>query len=404
MKKSLLFLVLLLSLTTLNCKTKFNSTKTPVRYDKQFAVKDTGKVKFNDISAKDLAAKMGTGWNLGNTFDATGAAGLRAETSWGCPKVTKEMIHNLAASGIKTIRIPVSWSIHMQDGQFTIEPEWMKRVKQVVDWSIEEGLYVVINSHHDNFFSPQASSNYGYYPNSANLNISLMYIVNIWHQISTTFNNGYDEHLIFEGMNEPRLAGTEVEWSTKETSEVNKDGFKCLSALNQAFVDTVRASGGNNKKRILIIPVLHAGADSALSSLFEMPGDISEGKLMVSVHMYTPYSFAMEMPGERVFTEQHQKEISGTFGKLYSKFVRNGIPVFVGEYGATNKGNDEERIKWFKYYLTEATKYEFVACVWDNHQFEASKKEGERYGYYVREKGVWYSKDILKTILESTKK
>jgi endoglucanase len=403
MKKSLLFFIFLLSFTTLNCKTKLNQTKLKTLYSAEYTVQDTGKAAIKDITAKELASKMGTGWNLGNTLDATGAAGMRSETSWGCPKVTKKMISDLAKSGIKTIRIPVSWSIHMMDNNYTIEPEWMKRVKEIVDWSIEEGLYVVINSHHDNFPGPQNNRKPGYYPNSTNLTNSMNYIVNIWSQISLAFNNGYDEHLIFEAMNEPRLAGTTVEWSTDERNELCKDGFICIQKLNQAFVDVVRASGGNNKKRILIIPTLHAGADAALSTLFEMPSDVTPGKLMISVHMYTPYSFAMEMPGERTFTEKHQAEISGLFKKLYEKFSKNGYPVFIGEYGATNKDNDAERIKWFGYYLTEATKYGFIACVWDNHQFAGSKTQGERYGYYVREKGVWYSKDIHDVIIKSTK-
>jgi len=403
MKKLLLFLTLLLTVSSVSCKTKFNSTNIKTRYDKSKAVTDSGNVKINDLTAEALSKKMITGWNLGNTLDATGAIGLNSETSWGCPKVTKEMIKKLAESGIKTIRIPVTWSIHMLDGEYTIDPKWMNRVKEIVDWAIEEKMYVVINSHHDNLPKSGKNRNYGYYPNSTNLENSHDFIVNVWSQICLAFNNGYDEHLIFEAMNEPRLANTDLEWSTKEYSQACQDGFKTISILNQAFVDVVRASGGNNKKRILIIPTLHAGADAALSSLFEMPTDVTPGKMMISVHMYTPYSFAMEMPGERTFTEKHQAEISGLFKKLYEKFTKNGYPVFIGEYGATNKDNDAERIKWFSYYLTEATKYGFVACVWDNHQFAGSKTEGERYGYYVREKGVWYSKDIHDVIIKSTK-
>lgn len=123
-------------------------------FDETSAVKDNGNKPFNGTSATQTVKDMTIGWNLGNTLDAIGGSGLNSETSWGQPKTTKAMIDGLANSGIKTIRIPVSWSNHMNKKNYTIDSAWMNRVKTIVDWAIEDGMYVILNDHHDNFGSP----------------------------------------------------------------------------------------------------------------------------------------------------------------------------------------------------------------------------------------------------------
>lgn len=400
MKKIIsLFTFLFIIGTFLSC----SSQKASISFDKKKAVVDNGKKQIKDIPASEIVKDMTTGWNLGNTLDATGKSGLESETSWGQPKTTKDMIDALAASGIKTIRIPVTWHNHI-DKDYTIEPRWMARVKQIVDWAIEDGLYVIINTHHDNGFSPDnLIPGSGYYPSSKNLEESERFLLNIWSQIALTFNNGYDEHLIFEIMNEPRLAGTEFEWWwANENNETCKDAAKTLNKLNQEVLDVIRKSGGNNKIRLVSVAGLMASPERTLSSLFEIPQDKVKNHLAISIHMYSPYSFAMENPGLTEYTPDLRQQNSEVFAQLNAKFIMNGYPVIIGEYGATNKNNLEDRIKWFSDYIADTRKYGICCCVWDNGIAAVHGNDySEHYGYFNRKELNWYFPEILKAIKDN---
>ena len=375
-------------------------------FDSQKAVKDEGSKEFSSITGFELTKDMRTGWNLGNTFDATGASGLPSEMSWGQPHTEKEMIDGLAKSGIKTLRIPVSWHNHISDkSTYTINTEWMKRVKTVVDWAIENDMYVIINIHHDDYDKeskmPKCS---GIYPNKTNLVESQRYLYNIWGQIATAFNNGYDEHLIFETMNEPRPKGTPDEWWFSGSTR-SIDAARSLNQMNQTALDAIRATGGNNAKRFVMCPALAASEHAAASSLFKMPTDVERGRLILSIHAYSPYSFAMESPGARQFTAAHKTELVNLFNSLRDKFINNKYPVVIGEYGATNKNNLEDRIAWFDFYLRTAKEYGIPCCLWDNGVWEVPKGStdySEHYGYYNRKKQTWYFPEITKTIIDAT--
>lgn len=375
-------------------------------YDENKLVKDTGNKTFTELKAIDVVPMMKNGWNLGNTMDAIGGArGLATETSWGQPKTTKAMIDGLAASGVKTIRIPTSWAKHMDIKTYTVDSLWMNRVKEIVDWAIENDMYVILNSHHDCWSKPaKMPACSGYYPNSTNSEESQRYLYNLWSQIATTFNNGYDEHLIFETMNEPRLCGTNHEWWFDANASECKDAAKTLNLLNQTVVDAVRATGGNNAKRFIMVPGLQASPDSAMANAFVMPTDVEEGRLILSVHAYSPYNFAMGTPGDIKFTAGHKAELKSLFSKLNTKFVKKGIPVIVGEYGATNKDNLEDRVAWFETFLTESKQYGIICCLWDNGSPSPSTKESERYGYYNRRNQTWYFPEIQDKIVEVTNK
>ena len=362
--------------------------------------------EFHDISSEELVLKMETGWNLGNTLDANASTDLSSETSWGQPQTTKEMIDGIAAAGFKTIRIPVSWSNHLEAKNRIIDPKWMKRVKEIVDWAIEDGLFVIINIHHDNYSSPSGISyGDGFYPNMVCWNESMLFIKSVWSQISKTFNNDYDEHLIFEVMNEPRLRGHAHEWWVSAGCNDCKYGVQVLNKLNQLAVDTIRSSGGNNEKRFIMIPGIAASPHSVLDSAeFKMPDDnLSHGKkqrLILSVHMYTPYSFAMEAPGDLTFEKKHKSEIDGTFTDLNEKYIQKGIPVVIGEYGATNKNNLEERVKWFSYFISQSRRYGMCSILWDNGDANASTAVSEKFGFYNRTEQKWYFPEILEEIMK----
>ena len=374
-------------------------------FDEATAIKDTGSKTFNGVSAMQTVKDMTVGWNLGNTLDAIGNSTLNSETSWGQPRTTKEMIDGLANSGIKTIRIPTSWAKHMDKKTYTINPEWMKRVKEIVDWAIEDGMYVILNDHHDNFNNPaKMPAGVGYYPNETNKVESERFLLNLWTQIALAFNNGYDEHLVFETLNEPRLVGTGHEWWFDQNAEECKEAANCLNEYNQLILDTIRKTGGNNHKRYVSCPGLAAAPDAALNPAFKMPQDDEKGKLILSVHMYTPYKFAMESPGMTTFTTGHQAELGKYFSRLNASFISKGIPVIIGEMGATNKENLEERVKWFNYFLTQSRKYGMTSCLWDNGAWEIRNNDfNEKYGFYNRREQTWYFPEILDAMIESTK-
>lgn len=365
--------------------------------------------------ATQIVTMMKFGWNLGNTLDALGGSwkkGLNTQTAWGQPLTTKEMIDGLAKSGVKTIRIPVSWSEHIIDKYYTIDPKWMARVKEIVTWAYENDMFIILNSHHDNFDqNKKIPAGKGvYYPSEENYEESKKFLTCLWKQISSHFVD-FDYHLIFETLNEPRPRGTSNEWWYDQNSPVCKKYMGTLNKLNQDIVNTIRASGGNNTHRVIMVPSLAASPDAALSKDFRIPTDTVENRLAISVHMYTPYNFAMASPGDIKFTEAHQKELSTIFKKLYNKFVSAGTPVVIGEMGATNKNNLQDRINWFNFFITEARKNSiYTCCLWDNGVWEINEKDpkdkiySEHYGYYNRTKQTWYFPELIKTAIKAMEK
>lgn len=407
MKKIFIAVLSIALLTLVSCasapkeKGSKKGAKINTTFDATNVIVDEGNKAFNDLTAKEQVYNMKTGWNLGNTMDATATSTLKSETSWGMPLTTKEMIDALAASGIKTIRIPTSWSNHLIDSNLTIDPRWMSRVKQIVDWAIEDDMYVILNSHHDCWIAETKMPVVkGYYPNMENLEQSKIYLENIWTQICLAFNNGYDEHLIFETMNEPRLRGTDHEWWTDKSCPSCGEAIRALNEENQIVLDTIRASGGNNTKRFVMIPGLRAAVDSALNDAFTLPADPTEDRLIVSVHMYEPYNFAMGTPGDIQLTDRHKYNLKYTFDQLNIKYISKGIPVVVGEYGATNKDNLEDRVEWFGFFLNYSRKYGICSVLWDNGIATPSRTESEKYGYFNRKELEWYFPEIIAKINE----
>ncbi|MBO7123720.1 MAG: glycoside hydrolase family 5 protein [Treponema sp.] len=390
-------------ITDIFVKTKLYSTTN--------LVIDNGSKDFGSSTAAQIVDSMKFGWNLGNTLDAYAGGsekngwagrntslGNNTETNWGMPKTTQAMIAGIKAKGFSAIRIPISWHDHI-DSKYTISASWMARVKQIVDWAVAENLYVIINVHHDNITPSTCTANghKGYSPASSCLDESKRYLYNVWCQIALAFNNGYDEHLVFETINEPRLPGDEHEWNWDANCSTCKDAAKCVNELNQLCLDAIRESGGNNAKRLVMVPAYVAAPGAALASAFKMPMDSASGRLALSVHMYTPYSFAMQDPGETTFTNAHKGDLDYWLGQLNTKFFSKGIPVVIGEMGATNKNNDSERAKWFEYYLGKVKSYKMAAYLWDNGQWKvpASGSFNELFGYYNRSAQTWYFDDLI---------
>lgn len=347
-----------------------------------------------ESAALDFVKKLKIGWSLGNTFDASGS-GLDAETAWVGEKTTEQMILDIKAAGFNTIRLPVSWHYHV-DEEFNIDADWLNRVNEVVDYAYKNGMYVILNIHHDN--------EKGYlYPDDAHLENSKKYVTQIWQQLAEKFKD-YDEHLIFEAMNEPRWKGTDSEWWIQDGSDIAIEAINCINVLNQAVVDTIRATGGNNAERYIMVPSYCASVDYAVSDLFTLPTDSADGKILVSVHAYTPYNFALATGTNTVdkFVANANascNQIDDLMQKIYDKYTSKGTGVVIGEFGALNRDNLEARVNFAAYYIA-AARAVGVSCVWwDNDYFDAGKS-GEPFGIYNRSEMKFEFPDIVVALMK----
>ncbi len=370
-----------------------------IKFNKDNAVVDNGNKTFNERKAIDVVRDMTTGWNLGNTFDASNCSSyvsneLDYESAWCGVKTTKELISEIKNAGFKSIRIPVSWHEHV-DANYNISEAWLSRVEEVVGWAYDEGMYVILNIHHDNDENHE-------YPSYAKLDQSKKYLTAIWRQLADRFAD-YDEHLIFETMNEPRLVGTDVEWWIDEESEIGLEALDCINQLNQAIVDTIRDNGkGYNKTRYIMTPGYCASPNFALSDAFKLPDDSkadAENRIIVSVHAYTPYNFALNQNKNDGATDNFS--ISGKKGtddidwfmsNLYNKFVLKGIPVIIGEFGALDKNNLNARMEFTAYYIATARHYGMSAFVWDNNAYLT---DGENFRLIDRSNCGWVFPEIV---------
>lgn len=356
---------------------------------------------------------MGLGWNLGNSLDATGGSGLDTETSWSNPKTTQALIDKVKSLGFNTVRVPVSWGKHVSGDNYTINSAWLARVKEVVDYCYKNDMYVILNIHHDTK-SSESASGAGYYPRSSAYSSSEKFVTSVWSQMAEYFKD-YDYHLIFETLNEPRLIGTGYEWWFNKwniPSEV-KDAIDCINKLNQKAVDTIRATGSNNRGRLIMCPGYDASIDGATVSGFKLPTDTSGNKnrIAVSVHAYSPYNFAMNVDTSNGATSTYSSsikdELKNLFSTLKSNFRDKGIPVVIGEFGSTDKNNTAERVKWATDYTALAKKNNIPCVLWDNNAFAVYNGNSivlnsEYHGYINRKDNTVTSpaKDVIEALMK----
>lgn len=285
-----------------------------------------------DITASDFAKLMTVGWNLGNSLEAivvNNGVYSGNETSWGNAVTTKALIDAVKAAGFNTIRIPVSWS-HKLSNQSTyqISTAWKERVAEVVNYAIDNDMFVMINIHWDGGWLDQPI-----YAKQEEINTKL---AALWKQIAIHFRN-YDDRLLFAGTNEVHVDGNYGNPSTENVTVQN--------SFNQTFVNAVRATGGRNAYRHLVIQGYNTNIDHTYNHLV-IPTDNIAGKLMAEVHYYDPYDFTL-MESGAVKTEWgagyaggnvsnwgQEAWVNTAFGKMKTKFVDQGIPVILGEYGA----------------------------------------------------------------------
>lgn len=318
-------------------------------------------------TARHIADKMKVGWNLGNTLEAIGG-----ETAWGAAVTSQRLIDSLKNAGFNTVRLPVAWFTHSDTVTSVIHPSWLARVKAVVDYCIKDSLYVIMNAHWDK----------GWLENR--VNVANQATVNkrqqaYWTQIATYFKD-YDEHLMFAGANEPNVH--------------DAAGMAVLLSYHQTFIDAVRATGGNNTSRTLVIQGPSTDISNTYKLMNTLPVDPIENRLMVEVHYYTPWNFCGMSKDEswgkmfyywgknnhsttdvsRNATWGEEAEMDKLLGWMKTKFVDNGIPVIIGEYGAFRKKlsppsdqalHNTSIEHYYRYFVKSAMSKGMITYVWD---------------------------------------
>lgn len=339
-------------------------------------------VKISDRTTMEIVDDMGAGINLGNTFDSTGnwfhdVPGQ--ETAWGSPIITKKIIKGYADAGFGVMRLPVSWTVLMDD-EGNINAEFIDRVEEVVNWILDSGMYCILNSHHDGWSEK-------FYDDEA---AAMELYEKMWKQICERFKD-YGEKLMFESMNE---VGFDNMWNRYGGTQGKAEAFELFNKINQKFVDIVRASGGNNGERHLLIAAYWTDFVHACDELFEMPED-PKGRCAVSVHYYTPSTFCILSEDadwgkarSDWGSEADYDELNTHFDMMKENYIDKGIPVIVGEYGCTTSNKTREVAELWLNSVTEAAlERDMCPVLWDTPG-----------GEYDREKAEFKHPDFIKKL------
>ncbi len=351
--------------------------------------------EMRDISTFDLVKEMGYGINLGNTLEAcgdwiSGTMPTTYETAWGSPIITQQIIQGYADAGFGVLRIPVAWSNMMvKDGTYTINSHYAARVKEVVDWALDTGIYVIINIHWDNGWVSE-------FPQKKDE--CMTRYVRMWTQIAEIFED-YGDKLMFESQNEE--LGWQDVWNPWGGSEEDKKkAFDLANEINQTFVDTIRSGGGNNPERHLLISGYNTGIDHTCDPLFKMPDD-PVNRMAVSVHYYTPSTLCIldkdASWGKARTTWGNEKDIeemNTSMKMLKEAFIDKNIPVIVGEYGCFGKNKEREVREYWTLTVSKAM-YDTGLCpiLWDT--------PGDEYDRYS---ATFRNPEFIEKLIEPWKK
>ncbi len=354
---------------------------------------------FEDLDKTAIVEAMGPAWNLGNQLEAVSGR-TPSETAWGNPTITQNTFKMVKDAGFTSVRIPISYLGRIGNGpDYKIESSWLKRIKEVVDMAMKEDLYAIINMHGDGYTT---MVNNGAWllcnaPDNEQPAIKAKYEA-CWKQIADVFAD-YDEHLIFESMNE-EFDGV---YSTP-----NKKYYANINAYNQIFVDTVRQSGGNNAKRWLLVPGWNTDINYTCGDYgFEIPTDTyrdssipaSEQRIMISVHYYNPWDFCGEGKKTEWGTDAEVKTLTDNFDRCYTSFVNKGYPVVIGEYGAVDGGNNtDSRVKFVNTVCRTARSRGMVPVIWDNNGHGTG---ADKFGLFNRSTFKVTQPEIIKGIMDA---
>lgn len=330
------------------------------------------------LTALEATHLMGNGINLGNTLEACdNNVGIKTntplsyETHWGQPKTTQAMIDGMKAAGFDTIRIPVAWmtnATHLYEGDYTIDADYMDRVEEVVRYARKAGMYVIINDHWDGGWYGMFGSE-----SAETRALAMEAYKGMWQQIAERFRD-YSDYLIFESANE-ELGGRFDENSPLYCSDsvvtylTDDERYALTNEINQTFVDVVRATGGNNATRFLLIAGYSTDINQTCDDRFQMPKDTAVSKLMVSVHYYDPWSYcgASSAASATKWGKVSDYEYMDQQLAKMTKFTEAGYGVVIGEYGALpcSDGLKDNTLAYHTAFLDACTKYDLTNCLWD---------------------------------------
>lgn len=369
MKKILAILCAAIALSTSACSVQPQDNASASVTDS--ADNEVQRTDISGLTSQEIVSSMTIGWNLGDTLDSCQADrdgdGIinehvsegeePDETLWGNPMATQELFNALYDSGVNAVRIPVTWRDHIDD-EGNISEKWLDRVQEVVDYAYDLEMYVIINVHHDGGGDPQFGA---WICNAADdYDSVLARYKNLWSQIADRFRD-YDEHLIFESMNEVGFDSLSA-----------PKAYDILNSLNQEFVDLIRSSDGKNPTRHLLIAGYWTDIQKTCNALYKIPEDPAN-RCIVSVHYYTPWDFCTTNIKSTWGTDPEQKEMERLIGMMKTNFTDKGIPVIVGEYAAS--GDDFNSCVFFCEKLVKLCHdYGIAAFLWDNGngQFDRS--------------------------------
>ena len=362
-------------------------------------------------TAQQLHTRMGVGWNLGNTLDAH-PHGDRAhmgittplstlETLWGNPVTTRENLQAIREAGFDTLRIPVTWYNKLTSWQtfgneIIIRPDFMNRVEQVVNWALELGFITILNVHHDERLLLL---------HDHEVEQSLKNIVSLWEQIGIHFAH-HSHDLIFEGMNEPRTIGSELEWNGGTPEERRN-----INRLTQAFVDTIRAQGSNNPNRVLMLSTYAAAVLPQVLDDFVVPSDPthSHNMFIIGAHQYAPWEFAGSLGDNqrRHFDPTdpaHANSVTRGLDLLTNRFISQGIPVAMTETGVINRGDayTPYRVAWTQFKRAQASQRGIPLVWWDNGRWDGtslSEDDGDFFALLDRATNTWPFPELLSALV-----
>ena len=343
-------------------------------------------------TAMDVAALMYPGWNLGNTLEAGNSAnnwknaGIGSETAWQSAKTTQQLIDLVKASGFKSVRIPCAWVMgHITDAEAcTIDADWLARVHEVVDYCIKNDLYVIINQHWDGGWIEHDGLTA-----ATDVDATKAKLTKIWTQIANSFKT-YDERLIFAGMNEPGVGGGDANALLGTAEMANR-----IAEYEQTFIEAVRATGGNNAKRVLVVQGPNTNIDNTVAhNYMDKIHDSATDRLMVEVHFYDPYQFTdlsedkdwgkywlywgknnKGGDADRTADSKYNEDyVEAQMKKMKTNFFDKGYPVLIGEFGANQRmaiGKDavhDASVKdYYKAVVTSAINNGCVPVAWDTN-------------------------------------
>lgn len=358
MKKTIAAVAAIIALSLCGCKNDPSVTETGGNTVEESS--ETIEIPPEELifeSSYYAVANMRIGWNVGNSLDSAGnISGTQAsafETAWGNPVITPELIKAIKDAGFGAVRVPVTWYCNM-DENGTVNGSWLDRVEEVVNYVLDEGMYAIINVHHDTGGSESAwlRADPTMYDD-----MSVRYVY-LWQQIAECFAD-YDEKLLFESFNE--ILDSNFNWNGSGAEE-----YDTVNRLNQLFVDTIRATGGKNAMRNIIVNSY--GASTAQSQIdgFKVPDDTAEDHLIAEMHCYDPWAFTSR-GGDTTWDEEDKAVLESIFERVDLKIINEqGVPMIIGEFGAQDADNPEERAAYAKDFVETAERYGITCFWWDD--------------------------------------